>query len=153
MPLLVSFAVGALFAVGLGVSGMTQPEKVIGFLDFFGAWDPALVFVMGGAVVTYALFYRVVRGAAPVLTQHFQLPTRTQIDARLVVGSGLFGVGWGLAGFCPGPALVSIGNGAREALIFVAAMIAGMYLWAAADRLLGASGSRARAASATASND
>lgn len=135
MNTLVAFVVGAVFAVGLGISGMTQPEKVIGFLDFFGAWDATLVFVMGGAVVTYTVFYRAIRGTAPILTQHFQFPTRRQIDRRLIVGSAMFGIGWGLAGFCPGPALTSVGNGGTEALLFVAAMVTGMYAFEIVDRV------------------
>lgn len=136
MPLVSAFFVGVLFAVGLGVSGMTQPEKVIGFLDFFGSWDATLMFVMGGAVVLYFFFFRFVRGYAPVLTAYFNLPTKTQIDPRLVIGSGMFGIGWGLAGFCPGPALTSMGNGATKVFIFVAAMIAGMYLFTLFDMLV-----------------
>lgn len=128
MPIVTSFLVGALFAIGLGISGMTLPEKVIGFLDFTGDWDPTLMFVMGGAVTFYTLFFRVIRGYAPVLTEHFQIPTRRQIDASLVTGAAMFGVGWGLAGFCPGPALTSLGNGATDVVIFVAAMVAGMLL-------------------------
>jgi len=136
MPLLSAFLVGALFAVGLGVSGMTQPTKVIGFLDFFGHWDATLMFVMGGAVVLYFFFFRFARGYAPVLTAYFNLPTQKQIDLRLVIGSGMFGVGWGLAGFCPGPALTSLGHGATKVFVFVASMVAGMYLFKAFDVLL-----------------
>ncbi len=125
-----AFIVGLIFAVGLGISGMTQPEKVIGFLDFTGNWDGSLAFVMGGATIMYFFFFRVVRGYAPVLTAHFHLPTKTLIDKRLIIGSAMFGVGWGLAGFCPGPALTSIGTGSSGPLLFVASMITGMYLFA-----------------------
>ena len=90
---------------------MTDPARVIGFLDFFGGWDPSLMFVMAGAVVVYFVVFRWVRGVAPVLTTQFEIPTRRAIDLRLVLGAGLFGVGWGLAGFCPGPGLVSLGGG------------------------------------------
>lgn len=136
MATLSAFFVGLLFAIGLGISGMTQPEKVIAFLDLFGAWDGSLAFVMGGATVMYIVFFRVVRGMAPVLTAHFHIPAHKQIDHRLLIGSAMFGVGWGLSGFCPGPALVSVGNGASGALIFAGSMVAGMYLFALADRLL-----------------
>jgi hypothetical protein len=130
-----AFIVGLVFSIGLGIAGMTQPVKIIGFLDFFGTWDPSLLFVMMGAMVMYFMFYRVVRGTAPILTEYFQIPTRRQIDGRLVVGSAMFGVGWGIAGFCPGPALASIGNAANGALVFAASMIGGMYLFAAVERV------------------
>jgi uncharacterized protein len=124
-----------LFAAGLGVSGMTQPTRVVGFLDFFGNWDPTLMFVMIGAMSMYFVFYRVVRGTAPVLARDYHLPTGSRIDARLLVGAGLFGVGWGLAGFCPGPALVSLATGTAKVATFVAAMVAGMYGFAAVESL------------------
>jgi uncharacterized membrane protein YedE/YeeE len=142
---LTAFIVGAIFAVGLGISGMTQPAKVIGFLDLFGSWDPTLMFVMIGAMVMYFVFYRVVRGHAPILSEHFRIPTSRQIDKRLVTGAAMFGVGWGLAGFCPGPGLASIGNGAPSVLIFVGAMVAGMYLFTITDRLVLRRPRRARA--------
>lgn len=130
----IAFGVGLLFSVGLGISGMTQPAKVIGFLDFFGNWDASLAFVMVGAVVMYFIFFRVVRGTAPILTTHFEIPTHRQIDSRLVIGASLFGIGWGLAGFCPGPALVSLGNAASGVFVFVGSMVAGMYAFSAFDR-------------------
>jgi uncharacterized membrane protein YedE/YeeE len=123
-----SFFVGLLFAAGLGISGMTQPEKVLSFLDLFGQWDPSLAFVMMGAVGTYFVFFRILRGRA------LDLPTTTRIDGRLLGGALLFGIGWGLAGFCPGPALVSLGSAAPKAFLFVAAMVAGMGLWRAVAR-------------------
>ena len=127
----VAFGAGALFAVGLAISGMTLPDKVIGFLDVTGEWDPALIGVMGGAVLVYAVVWRLARRMErPVVAQTFSLPTRTALDARLIGGSAIFGVGWGLSGFCPGPALVSVGPGAVDlpgVLIFVAAMILGMF--------------------------
>jgi len=129
MSILSSFFVGILFAIGLGISGMTQPEKVMGFLDFTGNWDASLMFVMGGAVAFYFLFFKVLRGSRPVLAERFQLPTKRTLDRRLIIGAGLFGVGWALAGFCPGPALTSIGSGASSALVFVAAMSGGMLLF------------------------
>jgi uncharacterized membrane protein YedE/YeeE len=126
-----AFACGLVFAVGLVYGGMTQPAKVIGFLDVFGAWDPSLAFVMGGAVLTHG-FLRplVVRRGAPLLVLRFSLPTLTAIDGRLLAGAALFGVGWGIAGFCPGPAIVATGAGATRAMVFTAAMVAGMWLQA-----------------------
>ncbi|WP_437817582.1 DUF6691 family protein [Sorangium sp. So ce1078] len=127
---------GALFAVGLGVSGMTQPKKVTGFLDVAGDWDPSLAFVMVGAISVHFLAYRVVRWQQrapaaraprfPLLADRMSLPTRTGVDARLLGGAALFGVGWGLAGYCPGPALVSLSTGSGVVLAFVLAMAAGM---------------------------
>ncbi len=144
-----AFLIGALFAVGLGVGGMTLPSKVIGFLDFFGNWDPSLAFVMAGAVVVYFVAFRVVRGTAPVLETRFALPTKTMLDRRLLTGAALFGVGWGLAGYCPGPALTSLGAGSTNAVVFVSAMLAGMlgqHLWA---KLGSSSLATTRTASAT----
>lgn len=131
----VSFFVGLLFAVGLGISGMTIPEKVIGFLDVTGGWDASLLFVMGGATTTYFLFYRIVRGSAPIFGADFRIPTRRQIDKRLLGGATLFGIGWGLAGICPGPALTSLPILSADILIFVASMVAGMYAFTAFERL------------------
>jgi len=123
-----SFACGLVFACGLGIGGMTQPAKVLAFLDVFGAWDPSLAFVMGGAVGTHAILRAfVMRRRAPMFDAGFSLPTLTAIDSRLLAGAALFGVGWGLAGFCPGPALVATGAGARTAVLFAAAMLAGMF--------------------------
>ena len=126
MRLVSFFALGALFAIGLGISGMTQPLKVLGFLDVFGAWDPALLFVMGGAVAVTFSGYRFVLGRArPLLGASFDLPSRRNIDIQLLAGASLFGVGWGLAGFCPGPALVALASGSIDVVIFVMAMFAG----------------------------
>jgi uncharacterized protein len=123
------FALGLLFAVGLGISGMTQPAKVLGFLDVFGTWDPALLFVMGSAVVVNAIGYRLtIRQASPIFGSRFDVPTRTDVDSQLVIGSALFGVGWGLAGFCPGPAIVAMAGGSPEVLVFVGSMFAGFVL-------------------------
>ena len=123
-----SFASGLLFALGLGIGGMTQPAKVLGFLDVFGTWDPSLAFVMAGAVTTHAILRTLgMRRSAPVFAGGFSLPTLTAIDGRLLAGAVLFGVGWGIAGFCPGPAIVASGAGAKTAVVFAAAMIAGMY--------------------------
>ncbi len=130
--LLVSFLSGLVFALGLGISGMTQPAKVIGFLDLFGRWDPSLAFVMGGAIAAHFVFARrAARGGAPRLAPRFELPLQTDIDARLVVGAALFGVGWGLSGLCPGPAVVSSVAGAPGTLVFVAAMLASIFLYRA----------------------
>ncbi len=127
-------ASGLLFGFGLALSGMTRTERVRGFLDFAGAWDPTLLFVMGGAVTVNALVWRAIaRRGAPLLDARFHLTTLREIDARLLVGSAVFGVGWGVGGFCPGPAVVSIVTGAPAALAFVAAMFLGFAL---TDRLV-----------------
>ena len=120
---------GLVFGVGLGLSGMTQPPKVIAFLDVFGAWDPSLMFVMMGAIAVHFGLSRLIRRRErPLLDARFHLPTARDIDGRLVVGSAVFGLGWGLGGFCPGPAIVTLGSGAMAAIVFVAAMAAGMAL-------------------------
>lgn len=121
---------GALFGAGLVVAGMTQPARIIGFLDPIGGWDPSLAFVMGGAVVVYATVFRWLRPRRdqPWLDVRFHIPTRRDIDAQLVVGAALFGIGWGLGGLCPGPGIVSAAAGNTGALIFVAAMVMGMYV-------------------------
>jgi uncharacterized membrane protein YedE/YeeE len=123
------FGLGLLFAAGLVLSGMTNPAKVIAFLDVLGRWDPSLAFVMVGAIGVFALARRVVAGwRRPLVAPRFSNPIPTRIDRRLVVGAAVFGVGWGASGFCPGPALVSLGAGTGAALWFVPAMIAGMLL-------------------------
>jgi uncharacterized protein len=127
--LLTSFVSGLVFAIGLGISGMTRPIKVIGFLDFFGTWDASLAFVMLGAIAVYFVAYRVVaKMPSPVLAPKFALPTRSDLDAKLILGAAIFGAGWGLGGFCPGPALTSLASGTRPVFIFVIAMGLGMYL-------------------------
>ena len=129
MKALPAVAVGALFALGLAISGMADPARVRGFLDLFGDWDPTLAFVMAGAIGVYApLRLLAKRRTHPVLATQFHEPTRRQIDPKLVGGAALFGVGWGLSGYCPGPALVSAGTGALGVLAFLGAMIAGMAL-------------------------
>jgi uncharacterized membrane protein YedE/YeeE len=122
-------AAGALFGAGLLVSGMTHPTRVIGFLDVTGRWDPSLAFVMGGAVLVYAIALRWVRRRrqSPWFEIKFHLPTRRDIDPPLILGAALFGIGWGLGGLCPGPAIVSAASGSLAALAFLAAMLAGMY--------------------------
>ena len=129
MKRLIPFAAGALFAAGVCVSGMVRPSRVLGFLDLGGRWDATLAFVMASALIVHALAWRVVkRASAPRLGGSFPGPPSTVIDARLVGGAALFGVGWGLSGYCPGPAVVSVVSGARGSLVFVAAMTAGMLL-------------------------
>lgn len=124
-----AFASGALFGAGLAISSMTDRSVVLGFLDVFGAWNPTLAFVMGGAVaVTVVAFRLVLRRPAPFLGGEFHLPRRSDIDARLLTGAAIFGLGWGLAGFCPGPALVGVAAGLRDAWIFLPAMMAGSWL-------------------------
>lgn len=118
---------GALFALGLVVSGMVDPANVIGFLDVTGDWNPALAFVMGGAIAVHAPIVRLVRARrAPLFDAAFHWPTRTHIDGALVGGAALFGVGWGLVGYCPGPALASLGTGLTPTVTFVGAMIVGI---------------------------
>jgi uncharacterized membrane protein YedE/YeeE len=122
-----AFASGALFGAGLLLGGMTSPRKVIGFLDVAGAWDASLAFVMLGAVAVHFIAYRLVRGsAAPLFADAFAVPSLRHIDARLIGGSATFGVGWGLAGYCPGPGIVALGAGTRDALVFVVTMLLGM---------------------------
>jgi len=129
MTLLLAFVFGVIFAVGLGLAGMTHPSKVIGFLDITGHWDPTLAFVMGGAVVVgLLLFPRILRRQAPVLAARFVLPEKPHIDTPLLAGAAIFGVGWGLSGYCPGPAVVSLVTGAPPVLVFVICMAAGLVL-------------------------
>ena len=127
MIVLASLLSGLVFGLGLIVSGMADPAKVLGFLDVTGHWDPSLAFVMAGAIAVGVLAFAAAgRRTRSVLGAEMRLPTARGIDRRLVAGSMLFGIGWGIAGFCPGPALVSLGMGEAKALIFVAAMLAGM---------------------------
>jgi uncharacterized protein len=126
---LLVLASGFLFAIGLGVSEMTRPEKVIGFLDVFGHWDPSLAFVMGGAVAVYAVAYRFSqRWEAPKFAPRFRVPNNRTIDRRLLGGAALFGAGWGLAGFCPGPGIVAAAAGVTPALYFLPSLLVGMFL-------------------------
>jgi uncharacterized membrane protein YedE/YeeE len=119
----------ALFGTGLAMSGMTDPRRVLGFLDVFGAFDPTLLFVLGGAVMTTVVLFRcVLRRGNPVLASTFHLSNLRHIDSRLLAGAAIVGVGWGIAGYCPGPALAGLGVASREALWFVPAMIIGMFL-------------------------
>ena len=126
---------GALFGVGLAMSGMTDPRRVLGFLDVAGEFDPTLLFVLGGAVATTLVLFRMVlRRGSPLLASDFQLSSRNQVDRRLLSGAALFGIGWGVAGYCPGPALAGLGVGSIEAAWFVPAMLAGMFVHRAFNR-------------------
>ncbi|HJY81875.1 MAG TPA: DUF6691 family protein [Candidatus Binatia bacterium] len=134
--LLASFVSGLVFALGLGISGMTQPAKVTAFLDFTGNWDPSLACVMIGAILVHTVFYRLIRHRpSPLFVATFSVPTQTDIDSRLVGGAALFGIGWGLSGFCPGPAVTSLASGHESVVIFVVAMVIGMYLYKLAEGL------------------
>lgn len=130
MSFVVNLALGLLFGAGLVLSGMADPAKVLNFLDLFGSWDPSLAFVMSGAVLVAFAGYRLVLARErPIAAAGFHLPTRSDIDGRIIAGPAVFGIGWGLAGFCPGPALTALGLGATGMLAFVPAMMLGM--WAA----------------------
>ncbi|WP_044041202.1 YeeE/YedE family protein [Caballeronia insecticola] len=125
-----SFLLGTLFGLGLIISGMTNPEKVLGFLDIAGQWDPSLAFVMIGAIATASIgFYVSRRIEKPLLEVRKYLPTKQRIDGQLLIGSAIFGLGWGVAGFCPGPAVVAIGTAKSGAIIFFVAMLAGMLVF------------------------
>jgi uncharacterized membrane protein YedE/YeeE len=124
-----AFVAGLLFALGLAVGGMTLPSKVIGFLDVTGDWDPSLMFVMAGAIAVHTIVYRLVlRRGTPLFAERFALPTRRDLDARLITGAAIFGVGWGLGGYCPGPGLASLASGAPAALVFAFSMLGAMWL-------------------------
>lgn len=125
---IVSLVVGLIFGFGLTLSGMTQPAKVINFLDLFGSWDPSLAFVMIGAIGVHFFAYRVVkRRTSPFLAESFMIPDKKNIDWKLLAGSAVFGVGWGLGGFCPGPALTSLASLKSEVIVFVIMMAVGMW--------------------------
>lgn len=127
MRLFVTYLIGLIFGIGISISGMANPAKVLNFFDVGGSWDPSLGFVMGGALAATFIGYRLVfRRPAPVLATDFQVPTASKIDARLIVGSMIFGIGWGIAGFCPGGALPAIGTGRFEVAIFIAASAVGI---------------------------
>lgn len=129
--MLVAILTGIIFGLGLAISGMMNPAKVIGFLDVAGNWDPTLAFVMGGALlITIPAFRLILSRPCPVLSNRFELPRKTSLDVRLLGGSALFGVGWGLSGFCPGPAVAALAAGLTPVFVFVAAMTLGMAIYA-----------------------
>jgi uncharacterized protein len=131
----VALLAGLLFGMGLALSGMTQPRKVIAFLDFTGGWDPSLAFVMLAALAVHGLAYRFISGrTAPLFADQFAVPKLRRIDWKLLAGSAVFGIGWGLAGYCPGPAIVSLGSGRGQAIVFVSTLLLGMF---AADTFMG----------------
>lgn len=135
MPILTAFFVGLVFGIGLIVSGMTAPAKVLGFLDLAGDWDPSLAFVMAGAILVGLLAFRIAgRRERSLLGEPMRLPTAARIDRRLLLGALAFGAGWGLAGYCPGPALASLALGGVKPLIFTLAMVAGMGLFELIER-------------------
>jgi len=138
MRLISIFAIGLIFGIGISISGMANPAKVINFFDIAGSWDPSLMFVMGGALITTFIGYRLVlpRPTGPIFESKFQLPTATDLDVRLIGGSAIFGIGWGIAGFCPGGALPALGTGRSEVFIFVAALIVGIFVARAANTAL-----------------
>jgi uncharacterized protein len=133
MAIVFQFAIGLIFGLGLLISGMSDPAKVLNFLDLAGigsgTWDPSLAFVMAGAIaVTFVGYGRVLRRPQPLFGETFHLPAKQELDLRIMTGPAIFGLGWGLAGFCPGPALTALGFGSSAALMFVAAMMVGMLL-------------------------
>lgn len=135
---LAALASGALFGLGLAMSGMTDPRRVLGFLNIFGNFDPTLMFVLGGAVATTMVLFRfVLRRGSPVLASSFHLSNLKHVDRQLLVGAALFGIGWGIAGYCPGPALAGLGILSAEALWFIPAMLAGMLLHRLSNRARG----------------
>lgn len=128
MQALAAFLSGLVFALGLAIGGMTDPNKVVSFLDITGDWDPSLAFVMGGAILLYApVYHYITKKTRPLLHHTFHLPTRKDIDVRLVAGGIMFGIGWGLGGFCPGPAIVSTASLRGDVLTFVGSMFLGMF--------------------------
>lgn len=129
MKMLAGYLAGLTFGLGLAISGMTDPARVIGFLDVAGAWDPTLIFVLGGAVVTTFIGYRLVwRCQTPLFESRFQLPIRRDLDIRLLGGAALFGIGWGLSGYCPGPAVASLSGLSWPLAAFIVTLIAGWWL-------------------------
>lgn len=132
-----ALAVGFIFALGLGLSGMTQPQKVIGFLDLFGNWDPSLIFVMAGAIVVHFVTYKLIRRRkSPLLSTQWHVPTKKEITPALIIGAFIFGVGWALGGFCPGPAITSLASFDKTPFVFVISMLVGMFLFRQIDKKL-----------------
>ena len=129
-PLLGVFIAGIIFALGLGISGMTDGNKVVGFLNLAGQWDPSLAFVMAGAIGVHVVFQRImIKRGSPLVGTDFERPPTHRLEVKLVVGSAIFGIGWGLSGYCPGPAVVSTTAGGLEALGFTFAMLLGMVVY------------------------
>lgn len=136
MQIMMALIIGLIFGLGLIVSGMADPSKVLNFLDLAGDWDPSLAFVMGGAIVVGLFAFRFAsRMQKSLLGEAMRLPTATNLDRRLIAGSLLFGIGWGLGGYCPGPALVSLTMGNPKSIIFIVAMLAGMMIFEVWERL------------------
>lgn len=130
LQIFVALVVGILFAIGLAISGMTQPQKVLGFLEFGPGWDPSLMFVMIGAIPVHALTYRIfIKRKSPLLDVQWHVPKSKEINKPLIIGSILFGIGWGLGGYCPGPGVTALGSGSSSAFVFVGAMLFGMYIY------------------------
>jgi hypothetical protein len=129
MRMIVLYLIGLVFGVGISISGMANPAKVLNFFDIAGTWDPSLAFVMGGAlVVTFIGYHYILNRPAPFFSASFQLPTRRDLDLPLIGGSAVFGIGWGIAGFCPGGALPALGTGRLDVFIFIAALLAGIFV-------------------------
>lgn len=134
---LASFATGLVFALGLGISGMTMPSKVLGFLDLFGNFDASLIFVMAGAILVHFITYRIVKKRkTPILDQQWHVPTKTNITPSLVIGAFIFGFGWALGGMCPGPALTRLAAFESKTIIFVVSMLVGMFIFRQVDKFL-----------------
>lgn len=132
-----AFVVGFVFSLGLGLSGMTQPAKVIGFLDIFGNWDPSLIFVMAGAIAVHGLTYRFIRKRnSPLLVSQWHVPSKTDLTPSLIIGSVLFGIGWGLAGYCPGPVITSLASFDSRPVLFVISMLLGMFIFNLLNKVL-----------------
>jgi uncharacterized membrane protein YedE/YeeE len=136
MRIVSAYVIGLIFGLGIAISGMANPAKVLNFFDLAGAWDPSLAFVMGGALIVTFVGYRLVLlRPRPIIEARFQIPDSRTIDLKLIGGSALFGIGWGIAGFCPGGALPALGTGQSEVILFVAALVAGILAARAAMRL------------------
>lgn len=128
MRLLTAYLVGLVFGTGIAISGMANPAKVLNFFDVAGTWDPSLAFVMGGALIVAFIGYKIVlRRPAPMMDTTFSLPTNPRLDARLIGGSAVFGIGWGISGFCPGGALPALGTGNSDVFLFTGALVAGIF--------------------------
>ena len=130
MKYLIAYISALLFGLGLGISSMTDPSNVVGFLGLFGDWKPALILVMGGAIAFHSIsYYLIKRRPTPILADSFLLPVKRHVDRRLVIGSAFFGIGWGIGGYCPGPAIASLVTFSTPVLVFVASMIGGIALF------------------------